>query len=427
MAGNVTREDYATLIAAEREVGNFAGQLYHDQSVFGFEQHAFSDLWHYCCPQNELVEEGAFREFEAFGQSLIVWNTGGAIRAFANICRHRGAPILNQDARGKGSKLTCPYHAWCYGPRGALQTAPTFDFGEPERSEHGLVEFPVLIVSGVVFVALQEKGGADVARIEGVCAKLWSYHGLESSQVAASRVFDVAANWKLVVENFLECYHCLPNHPHLSSVCDHTKISATDGEEERKEYGKFFGQWIARARKLGTPVPTRQQLQIDDAQFAVCYRCAIKSGFDTLTQDGSPVAPLMGQFSDYDGGETFGYVGPFLHFSLANDHAIMIRVNPVSSEATQVVVEWLVDANIDVAARIDVERLTWLWGNTVAQDVELVERAQTNVKSPAFRPGPYSPLEGDLAAFKQWYLARVRNGPISLPHDTNNQLLQTHA
>lgn len=411
----MTRNDFDALLDAEREDGNFSGEMYYDRSVFEYEQRALSDLWHYCCPAGALADEGALREFELFGQSLIVWNTDGIIRAFANICRHRGAPLLAPEEKGHKSKLTCPYHGWCYGPAGALQAAPTFGFDESEKAVYGLTEFPVLVVAGIVFVSLRQEGGADSARIESTCAKLWGYHGLAHSQIAISRVFDVPANWKLVVENFLECYHCLPNHPQLTTVCDHTKISATDSEQQRKEYGRCFARWIARARKLGTPLTTRQKLHVGDAQFAVCYRFAIKSGFDTLTEDGAPVAKLMGEFPDYDGGETFGYVGPFLHFSLANDHAIMIRVNPTAPESTRVVVEWLVDRDLDIAAQIDIDRLTWLWGNTVAQDADLVARAQRSVKSPAFRAGPYSPLEGDLAGFKQWYLKRMKRRTAHLP------------
>ncbi len=404
----MTRQEFAALLDAERGDRNFAGVMYHDRSIFDYEQRELQDLWHYCGPASAFEGDGAVRELELFGQSLIVWNTGGKIRAFANICRHRGAPILAQGQKGCKDRLVCPYHGWSYGPKGDLLAAPSFEFSEAERSGYSLSEFPVLILSGIVFIALHPGGGADTARMHSTCAKLWAYHGLDHSQLAASRVFDVAANWKLVVENFLECYHCLPNHPQLTSVCDHTKISAIDSAASRASYGRLFTQWIGRARKLGTPLTTRQILRPDDAQFAVCYRCAIKSGFDTLSETGAPVSGLMGKFPDYDGGETFGYAGPFLHFSLANDHAVMIRVNPIEPEITQVTVDWLVDRDMDVAADIDIGRLTWLWESTVAQDVDLVANAQRSVKSPAFRAGPYSPLEADLAGFKQWYLHRMR-------------------
>jgi hypothetical protein len=127
----------------------------------------------------------------------------------------------------------------------------------------------------------------------------------------------------------------------------------------------------------------------------------------------------MGLFPAYDGGETFGFVGPFLHFSLANDHVVLINVRPEAPERTTIELLWLVDGAAREGEDYDPARLRWLWESTVLQDRDLVERAQRGVRSRVYRPGAYAPLEVDSMNFKRWYLRRasvaLQSGSPALP------------
>lgn len=148
-------------------------------------------------------------------------------------------------------------------------------------------------------------------------------------------------------------------------------------------------------------------IQEGEHQFALGFRHGIGTGFDTAGRDGKPLAPLMGDFADYDGGETFGFVGPFVNFSLCNDHGVIIRVNPLAAEQTLIEVTWLVAGHARADVDYEVEPLCWLWQNTVAQDCRLIERTQSGLRSRGYRPGPYGDLESDLRVFKAWYLREM--------------------
>lgn len=397
--------DLRQRLELEAPDNNFAPFFYIDGALFAFELTALGKQWMYACHRSE-IPAGGWLERNLFGQSVLLGRSDETgLRAFYNVCRHRGSPILEADAKQAAGKLTCPYHGWSYGSCGKLEAAPSH--AGAEAASIGLVPLSAFELEGMVFVAFSEVEPPSTALLERTVARLFKLHGLADAKVAAHFQVSVQANWKLAVENFLECYHCLGNHPQLCAVYDHVLVSASTGAANRQAYVRKVVDWSRRAQKAGTPIPAMRGIQVDQHQFALGFRHGIGSGFDTAGETGAPLAPLMGEFKGYDGGETFGVVGPFLNFSLCNDHGVIIRVNPRGPELTHVEVTWLVACDAQACIDYDEETLCWLWKNTVQQDCELIQRTQGGIHSRGYRPGPYAELESDLRIFKSWYLREL--------------------
>jgi Rieske 2Fe-2S family protein len=392
-----------SLLLAEPPGRSFSQPFYVSPELLGFEREMLQGQWLYAAHASELPHESSYREVSVLGESIILTRLeGGAFGAYYNVCRHRGSRILEPGQAGHGPLLVCPYHGWSYGRDGALVVAPSMGEGL-SCSELALTALRTFALEGMIFVA-EPQAALPPDTIGEACGALWAYHGLADARIAERIELEVEANWKLAVENFLECYHCLPNHPQLCTVYDHVLVSGSTDPGNRITYMRAAMEWSKRVQDLGTPTAPLKRINPQHDQFALCYRMGIRKGFDTLSSDGRPVAPLMGRFPAFDGGETFGFVGPFLHYSLANDHAVLITVEPREAERTTVKVAWLVAAHAEKERDYEPERLRWLWESTVRQDCALVARAQQGLRSRGYRPGPYGPLETDLQGFKRWYL-----------------------
>lgn len=412
----------AAWIASEMLAMSFQARAYLDADIFAFERdRLLSDQWILAAHGSELTEPGSRIERTVLGQSLVLVRTSQGINAFYNVCVHRGARLLDDAQEGCGPDLVCPYHRWTFDTDGVLKAAPHID---PIPSAR-LVRVACREIAGLIFINLAGDDGAPEAadRIERMCRELWEWHGLPKAKVADRLTIDVDANWKVAVENFLECYHCPENHPQFCSVYDHILISASVDPEERKRYMRHTLDWVRRAQDAGTPTTPLVRLNPDDRQFSVCYRLGIRPGFDTLSDGGAGIAPLMGKFTRYDGGETFGFVGPLLHFSLANDHCVLISVRPLAPDRTAFDLTWLVDEKACDGVDYQTHELRWLWEATARQDAVLIERVQKGVRSRGYRPGRYGPLEVDAAAFKTWFLSRARLHLGSVGAPASNHLM----
>lgn len=409
MASQPPPLDLVELLYAETADSNFAQRFYIDPVLFAFELDALQGQWIYAAHVSQIPVDGGLERC-LFGESIILTRAADAgIHAFYNVCRHRGSRLLSANAACTGGRLTCPYHGWRYALDGRLATTPSFEQADGGGGTLDLVRVSAYVLEGMVFVAFGGEQPLPTTLIETAVGRLFRFHGLALAKVAAQVRFSVRANWKLAVENFLECYHCLPNHPQLRAVHDHVLVSASTDPADRQSYLGNVIAWSKRARDAKTPLLFNKRIHEDHHQYALGFRLGIRTGSDSMTENGRPVAPLMGEFRAFDGGETFGFVGPFLHFSLGNDHGVIIRVNPAAAEDTVVEVSWLVAADARPGIDFDETRLRWLWENTVRQDCELVERAQQGLHSRGYRPGPYTPLELDLRVFKAWYLRQMRD------------------
>jgi Rieske 2Fe-2S family protein len=333
----------------------------------------------------------------------------GAIHAHYNVCRHRGSRVL-LDCAGHAASLTCRYHGWSYTPDGRLRAARHMpaDF---EPRDHGLIPCPIRVIEGLIFISLaREAPGLDPV-VEGVTPFL-RLHGTADARVAERRTFPLHANWKLAVENYLECYHCRVAHPEYCSVEIKVDRIGDSTPAAQARFDERNRDWRSHAEALGTLLKDfGAELPLDErlprAQLGAAYRAPLRETHLTATADGKPVAPLMGGFAEYDGGETALAIGPFTYMLAANDHAVFFQFVPRGAERSDMIVSWLVLGSARAGEDYDLARLTWLWTVTTEQDKAIIEANAAGIRSRRYAPGPPSLLEEDVAGFRAWYLALI--------------------
>jgi phenylpropionate dioxygenase-like ring-hydroxylating dioxygenase large terminal subunit len=195
---------------------------YSDPAVLRLErERIFRRTWQYAGRADQAAEPGSFFTCDAGGFPIVVVRgKEGALRAFLNVCRHRGSLVC--EGEGRRETLQCPYHAWTYDLDGSLRAAPRTDH-EPgfDRSELGLVRVSVDAWGPFVFVnpdadaaPLAEQLGELPAQVAAAGLDLEALRFLERSSS------EYEANWKVCCENYLECYHCQVAHPGFSKVVD---------------------------------------------------------------------------------------------------------------------------------------------------------------------------------------------------------------
>jgi phenylpropionate dioxygenase-like ring-hydroxylating dioxygenase large terminal subunit len=231
-------------------------------------------------------------------------------------------------------------------------------------------------------------------------------HGWAAAKVAHRELYSIRANWKLAVENYMECYHCTPAHPEFAKR--HVYARPEELNESLERAGR------TRAEALGIVVPDVDQYGCAAAaghESVAVMRSALHEGLVSATHDGAAVARLMGAFSASDGNSTYFDIGPISDFLAYPDHGVIYRFIPRTVDHTEMEVLWLVHNEAVEGVDYDVERLTWLWKTTSAEDKKIVEMNQAGVNSRFFEPGPYSLQETYAARFVDWYLQDLSGRP----------------
>ena len=349
---------------------------------------------------SRIPDKGDYFLFRVGAEQIIVIREHAtSIRAFFNVCRHRGSTICQAES-GNARKLICPYHAWTYGLNGALQGARLMpeDF---DKAENGLFVCHMRVFHGLIFINMSEDEPVDFDETFGELSSILDYHGIADARIAHAGSYPTTANWKLVIENFFECYHCVPSHPEFCSMHAAESIVAVGAgpssgpADAIAAYAPKVKAWEATAGALGRPIGT-----IDDAPDSSHLRLLMqrmnKDGWASETQDGTAPAPLMGQRTMPDGGRMHLSFSPFSQI-VADDHfAFLFLFTPRA------------------ALQSDVEMI-WGYHATTTQDKVITENNQAGILSSRYRPGRYSDQEGSVIKFQQWYLAQFgldRAGPI---------------
>jgi len=188
---------------------------YFDPEILRLEQDAiFRRSWQYVGHLGQVAEPGSFFAGRAGDVPVVVTRAAdGELRAFLNVCRHRGSVIV--EGEGKRGTLQCPYHAWTYGLDGSLRAAPRSDETAP-REELGLVPLRVAEWGPFVFVNPELDGPS----LEETLGELWSALPVDGLAFHHRAEYTLESNWKVACENYLECYHCAVAHPGFSAVID---------------------------------------------------------------------------------------------------------------------------------------------------------------------------------------------------------------
>jgi Rieske 2Fe-2S family protein len=324
------------------------------------------------------------------------------------VCRHRGSLILTAPS-GRVPRLTCPYHAWTYGLDGALLAARLMpaDFC---KQDNGLHRCHVRVFYGLIFINMSDGAPPDFDAAFGDLAPYLDFHGFADARIAYSKSYPTSANWKLIVENFVECYHCGPAHPEFCSMHPAEALIAfgagpSSGPAEAVEkYLPALQAWERRAAALGRPIGT-----VDDgptsSHLRLLLQRTIREGYETETEDGRPASTLMGKRLAFDQGRMYLSFSPFTQLVATNDFAVLFLFTPRGPLATDVDLYWLVDGKA-TQADVDVERMIWGWDRTTLQDKEITENNQIGIMSKRYQPGRYSEHEKRVVTFHQWYFAQ---------------------
>lgn len=341
--------------------------------VFAEEQAAiFSAEWVSVGHQSQIGASGDYFVQEVAGESLIVVrDQQDTIRGFYNVCRHRGTRLC-EEQRGHAGAIQCPYHAWTYALNGRLigapqmESAPAFD-----KADYSLAAVNLALWEGFIFVNLAGRPTAlkeVFAPLEGKFSH-WNLPQLRS----AKRVeYDVNANWKLIFENYSECYHCPGVHPMLS------KVSPYDSAENDLCEGPFLGGFMA-----------------------------ITEGA-SLTMSGNACARPVGDIGSEDHARVFYYsIFPNMLLSMHPDYVMVHQVWPLSPERTRIVCDWFFHPEAFDRADFHPEDAVAFWDVTNKQDWHVCELSQQGIASRAYTPGPYSPRESIPAAWDREYLRRM--------------------
>ncbi len=353
-------------------VTTLPGEYYVSPEIFAREaQSIFSRHWLCAGRADSLPAPGDYALFEAAGESLIlVRGKDGRLRAFFNVCRHRGTRLSEAGAGRFAGGIRCPYHAWTYGLDGALLGAPHMaETPGFDKSEHPLVPAAIGEWEGFVFVNLAERPRPleDVLRpLLGRFAP-WRLREL----VTARRIaYDVRANWKLIFQNFSECYHCPPVHPALAKL-SHYRSGANNLRE-----GGILGGYMLINEKGGS-----------------------------LTMSGRLCGAPLADLPEEERQRVYYYsVFPSFFLTIQPDFVMVTRLSPLEVGRTEVICDWLFAPEAARAPGFDPSDGVEIWDVTNRQDWHMCELAQKGVSSRAYRPGPYSADESLLAAFDREYL-----------------------
>ncbi len=378
---------------------------YLDEQIFADElDTVYGTGWLFAGHSCELAAPGDYLLFELGTESVIVVrDEEGGLRAHHNVCRHRGSRICEQQ-RGSVRALVCPYHQWTYGLDGRLRAARLMgdDFAKVGVRLAGAT---VREASGLVFVSLADDPPPFEPAERAISAQL-APHRLDRARVVHRTRYRVHANWKTLVENNRECYHCRNNHPEFLE--SNFEFGTHGDPRHNEQYDVLLAQAYARWHADGL-APADVSFP-DGAWFRVA-RLPLRAGYRTESLDGAPVAPRMGEVGD-DPGSLRLITLPTMWAHADLDYAMTTRLTPISASVTDVEVCFLVDADA-ADDDVDLEGLTAVWTATSEQDWKLCEANYAGIRSRAYRPGPLSPVvEGSVRHFIGWYLDHLGRRPV---------------
>ncbi|HEY1622812.1 MAG TPA: aromatic ring-hydroxylating dioxygenase subunit alpha [Streptosporangiaceae bacterium] len=330
---------------------------YTEEAVFDWERrHFFSEFM--CLGLSaELPSPGDQRaEPAGEGSVLLVRGDDGVLHAFANTCRHRGHELLPCGGQATQKSIICPYHAWTYGLDGTLRGAA--GYRHLDKSQWGLTELPVTEWHGLIFTGTLP---AELAALGDLVAA----YEPERLVIADRHTYDAASNWKILTENYHECYHCPSIHPELC------RVSPPKSGENYAATGAWIGGWMD-----------------------------LRDGMATMSLDGtSHGVPLRG----LSGPElrTVSYVNifPNILWSLHPDYVMTHRVVPLSAGRTRIECTWAFSPEAVAKPGFDPAYAVEFWDLTNRQDWAACESVQRGLSSPHAKPGPLSPAEDAVYSF----------------------------
>lgn len=406
--------DIASLVAGRRPGHSLERPFYTSPEIFDLDLDViFGRHWIYVGVEPDVPEPGDYISVELGRNSVvIVRDDDMQLRAFHNVCRHRGARLVN-SAQGSVGKLVCPYHQWTYELDGRLIHAEHMSAGF-DRTCHSLKPVHLRSLAGLLFVCCAETAPADFDEMAATMEPYLSPHAIRDAKIAHQIDLIAEGNWKLTMENNRECYHCATNHPELTvSLFEYGfGFAPEDFDEDRRQALAQYETIVADFEKTwdAERLPWQEVDRLDGRPTGFrTQRLAIDREGQSQTLDTRVASrKLLGALKRPRLGGLSFWTQPNSWHHFMSDHIVTFSVIPLSPERTLLRTKWLVHKDAVEGVDYDIERLTEVWRMTNEQDGTLVAYTQSGVRSSAYEPGPYSPFtEGLVEKFCNWYVERL--------------------
>ncbi len=358
------------------------GHYYTSENIFREElERIFMQRWICAGNAGQLKNSGSYFLFTLGKESVIVTlDQDHIVRAYYNVCRHRGTRICDQAAGEFNGKIQCPYHAWTYALDGRLIGAPNMSTTESfDRAQYPLHAIHCTVWEGYVFLNFSEDPQPFESEYAPVLNRFTNWN-IAELEVAHTEIYEVASNWKILFQNYSECYHCPTVHPLLARLTSYRDTII------QLEEGAF----------LGGPM--------------------IVSGGESMTIDGRLCAMPIPNLSEEDQRHVYYFtLFPNLFLSPHPEYVLVHRLIPLAPDRSRIVCEWLFHPEAKMRHDYEPARAIEFWDITNRQDWQLCERSQEGVSSRAYTPGPYCDLESILAAFDREYLKLMGQDEVEGP------------
>lgn len=396
------RKATAEMLRTRERTYSLPQPFYNDERLFQIDmQEIFGKEWLIAGMTCEIPTKGNYITLQIGDNPiLVVRGTEGKIHAFHNVCRHRGSRLCVSD-KGKVAKLVCHYHQWTYELDGRLLFAGSEMGADFNMADFNLKPVHVKTAGGYIFISLADEPPA----IDDFLRTLEHYmepYDMENTKVAVRTDLVEQANWKLVIENNRECYHCSGSHPELLN----TLLEWDDVTDPRASQA-FKDQVAACTTRWDA-----DKIPYAHASFGLrnrIVRMPLLAGTVSMTMDGKPgCKKLMGRITDPDLGSMRILHLPHSWNHCMGDHMIVFTVWPLGPTQSVVTTKWLVHKDAVEGVDYDPENLRKVWDATNDQDRRLAEENQRGINSKAYQPGPYSKTyEFGVINFIDWYSERL--------------------
>ena len=443
-----------------KEGTTIPAEYYVDEKQFLTDERFLQEnFWFMVDHHSRIPKPGDYFVFEfGRGSSVIVLrDQAGQVKAYHNVCRHRGSRLIQHgfdgvrptealpDGKpadkilsmvqlgpsGNTPVIRCVYHAWTYDLSGKLVAFPS---GMPDgfdAAQYGLHPCHVQTVSGFIWLSLARGEAPDFEPWVRNWRTVADKYGTADLKIATRLAAPTKANWKLVLENFRECYHCYPAHtksysyvhqnygdPNISTPEQRARIDAElakwDGKQRLDRNVDRDSNAGNTAYRNGGDSPTGGPQA--GGMSGASQGSHMKLGFLTGSMDGKPLAPLLPnrkEWSHYYQGASVGFSTSWL--KAYDDHVAVVRFTPRAHNHTDAELFWLVHPDAKEGKDYDVKRLQALWGNTYREDRWICENQQFGVLSERYNFGgsgqPYAAQEGGPASIAQWYMREIASQP----------------
>lgn len=350
-------------------------RYYTDESVFRDEvERFFWNSWICAGRAASIPNSGDYFLREVGGESIIiVRDSSTSVRAYFNVCRHRGTRMCTSAEGHLSGRIQCPYHGWTYGLDGQLIGAPHMDIPGFSRRDYPLRCLPAKVWEGHVFIHLGPKAPPLLRQLGDLSRKFANWRMGELS-LHRRIAYEVKANWKLVIQNYNECLHCPLLHPALNQLTEYL------GAENEPPGETYIGGSMG-----------------------------FRNGAESMSVDGRRVSDYLPGLTEAERKKVCYYaVYPNLLLSLHPDYMMLHTIWPKAVDRTQIICEWHFHPSALAEQRFAGDAAVRFWDQTNREDWHIIELSQLGIVSRAYTPGPYSSRESLLHAFDEFILLRER-------------------